>query len=182
MNDVLYLDCEFTHLIKPELLSLALVSFRGDEHYVELELNDPASVSTLKKCSEFVRENNVLAQWGRVPDSACSRQQMGERTAKWVLDQVARIGRPVQIAFDHPPDFDLFRKLVLDAGLWPAIEAAVRPLDVSEETGRFDAQLASGHGYQAMLKRGLERHHALADAYALRAAMYGYNTGKRPPL
>jgi hypothetical protein len=182
IQNTLYLDCEFTDLAKPELLSLGMVSEDGDEHYVELDLADPASAQTLNSCSDFVQENNVLGQWNLIPHSKCSRRLMGERTARWVLDQVARHGQPAVIAFDFVPDYQLFERLIRDAGQWAVVSPFCNGVDVSEMTGRLDSQLGADRIYGLLRRRGLERHHALADAFALRGACYAYETGKRPQL
>ena len=73
MKNIVFLDCEFTDLLFPELLSLGMVSSTGEEHYVELSLEHPSSAATLAHASEFVRHNGVLEQWGRVPGSATTR-------------------------------------------------------------------------------------------------------------
>jgi len=182
MKNILYLDCEFTDLLHPELLSLGLVSTAGEEHYVELDLDDPASAPTLSRASDFVRHNDVLAQWGRVPGSAGNLEQMGLRTARWVLDQAARYGQPTHIGFDYAPDYELFESHLRDTGQWDAVREAVLPLYVGEWTNRLDGNLGAAAAYEWASKRGLDRHHALADAHALRAAHYAVMTGKRVKL
>jgi hypothetical protein len=183
MKNIVYLDTEFTTSQNPDLLSLGLVSLRGNEHYVELDPGNPANASTFRRCSDFVREGNVLAQWGRVPGSTCTRQQMGHRTADWIRGEAHRYGAPVQVAFDHETDYRLFKKLIQDVGRWEeGVELLVEPLDVAGVNGRFDTMMISAEAIEVMSKRGLERHHALADAFALRAACYAYFTGRRPEL
>lgn len=182
MNNILFIDTEFTDLLQPELLSLGMVSGRGDEHYVELDLEDPASVPTLALASEFVRHNGVLSQWGRVPGCAANRHDMGLRTARWVLDQVAQSGQPALIAFDYSTDYELFESLLRDAARWDAVREVVRPVNVDELTSRFDGVLGAEVAWDWARKRGLERHHALADAQALRAAYVAVMTGKRVKL
>jgi len=175
----IYLDTEFTDLLAPELLSLGMVSAAGDEHYVELDLDDPASADTLARASDFVRHNGVLEQWGRVPCSAASLAVMGERTARWLQAQAAQFGQPATIAFDYAPDFELLEYLLRDANQWDSVRDVVRPLNVNELASRFDGVLSAEAAYAALRRRGLERHHALADAHALRAACITTLTGKR---
>ena len=43
-------------------------------------------------------------------------------------------------------------------------------MDVSALTGTIDGELAAEQCFRGLAKRGLQRHHALADALALRAA------------
>jgi hypothetical protein len=183
MNHLIFLDCEFTDLLFPELVSLGMVMAGGDEHYVELDRDDPASAATLAKASDFVRHNGVLGQWGRVPGGAASREQMGLRTARWLLDHAARFGQPVLIAHDYAVDYQLLEDLIRDAGQWEAVREVVRPLNVNDLTGTFDGSMAAELAYESLqATRGLERHHALADAHALRAMCFAVTTGKRVKL
>ena len=179
---VVFLDTEFTDLLAPELLSLGLVSTRGDEHYVELDLDDPHSAATLENASDFVRHNGVLDQWGRVPGSAASYRDMGLRTARWLQDQAARYGQPVQVAFDYAMDFELLEYLLRDAGQWKSMREILRPLNVDELASPFEGTFSAEMAYEALRRRGLERHHALADTHALRAACITVLTGKRVRL
>jgi hypothetical protein len=180
--NLIYLDTEFTDLLAPELLSLGMVSAAGDELYVELELCDPGSAATLRSASDFVRHNGVLEQWGRVPGATASRTEMGERTARWLLELTTRLGQPATIAFDYAADYELLEYLLRDAGHWRSVREVVRPLNVDDLANRFDGALGADAAYQALRKRGLERHHALAGAHALRAACIATLTGKRVRL
>lgn len=182
MNPIIYLDTEFTDLFRPELLSLGMVTFDAQEHYVELDLTEPAIAKTLKGASEFVHDNDVLSQWGRVQGATASRNEMGLRTARWLLDQTKRFGQPADIAFDFATDYQLFEQLLRDSGQWQLVAHVVRPLDIGELSSRFDGVLGAGAAYDALSRRGLERHHALADAHALRAACIAMRTGKRVKL
>jgi hypothetical protein len=178
----IYFDTEFTDLLDPQLLSLGMVSAAGDEHYVELDLDDAASASTLSQASDFARHNGVLEQWGRVPGGSASALAMGERTARWLLERVARLGQPATIAFDYPADFELLECVLRDTGRWASVRACLRPLNVAELASPFEATLCAEAAYEALRRRGLERHHALADAHALRAACIATLTGKRVRL
>ena len=179
MYPAIYIDTEFTDVFRPELLSLGMVTFDAQEHYVELDLADPASASTLAGASGFVQENDVLSQWGRVPGAASTREQMAVRTARWLLEQTTRFGQPAHIAFDFAADYQLLEGLLRDSGKWEVLSQMLRPLDVGEASSRFDGVLGASVGYEFASRRGLERHHALADAHALRAACYAINTGRR---
>ena len=182
VDRLIYLDTEFTDLLEPELLSLCLVSGSG-EHYVELDLNDPGGADTLQCASDFMRHNGVREQWGRVPGSAASREQMGLRTARWLLDHAAHFGQPALIAHDYAPDYESLEYLIRDAGLWEVVRKVVRPLNVNDMTGTFEGSMAAESAYERIrATRGLERHHALADAHALRAMCIAVTTGKRVKL
>lgn len=180
--NVVYLDTEFTDLLVPELLSLGMVSAAGDEHYVELDLESPQSSEVLAHASDFARHNGVLEQWGRIGGSAATYEQMGLRTAHWLQERVTRLGQPAYIAFDYSPDYELFEYLLRDTGHWDAVRELVRPVNVDELASRSDGTLSAEAAYAAMHRRGLERHHALADAHALRAACIAVITGKRVQL
>jgi hypothetical protein len=177
MTHTLYLDCEFTSLPDPKLLSVGLVSFRGDEFYVELDLAHPDSQASLAYCSDFVRES-VLPLWGRVDGSAMDYPLMGQRTAEWLRAQVATLGQPARIVFDYPADYELLKKLLRDTGGWEEVRPVVRPVYLREHLGRLDANLSAEAMFGRLAARNLERHHALADAHALRAAHYALLTGK----
>ena len=180
--NVIYLDTEFTDLLAPVLLSLGMVSGTGDEHYMELDLESPSSIETLAHVSDFVRHSEVLEQWGRIPGCNATYEQMGQRTAHWLRARVTLVGQPCYIAFDYETDYELFEYLLRDAGQWDAIRELIRPVNVSELTSRLDGALGAEFAYEALLRRGLERHHALADAHALRAACISFTTGKRVQL
>lgn len=180
--NVIYIDTELTDLLVPELLSLGMVTAAGDEHYVELDLDSSGSEATLAHASDFVRHNGVLEQWGRVPGSAAAYEQMGLRTARWLKEQLACFGQPAYIAFDYSPDYEFFEYLLRDAGHWDAVREVIRPVNVDELASRFDGALGAEAAYEVMRRRGLERHHALADAHALRAACIAVTTGKRVKL
>lgn len=181
-SPIVFLDCEFTDLLRPELLSLGLVSARGDEHYVELDPSDQGSAPTLARASEFVRDNGVLEQWGRVPGATASFQEMGVRTARWLLTQAQLAAQPLRIAFDYAPVFRLLESLLRQAGQWQLVSVAVLPFDVGEKMSMFEVHLAAEAAYEWTGKRGLDRHHALADAHALRVGCAAYFTGKRLKL
>jgi len=185
-SPVIYLDAEFTDLDAPELLSLGLVTSRGEELYVELDLDSAEGVSALGKTSDFVRQNGVLAQWDRVPGATASYPEMARRVADWLQGQLREPAvsgsGPVLIAVDFAADFDLLKRLLSETGQWDALRERVRPIDIGELTNRFDGSLAADAAYAQLRRRGIERHHALADAHALRAACIAMLTGKRVRL
>ena len=175
---VAFLDTEFTDLDSPRLLSLGLVSKSGGEHYVELDLAAPENASVLDQACDFVRDGGVLEQWGRVAGAATSYRDMGLRTAAWLRDRLAERDDPLQIACDYQVDFALLEQLLRDAGQWDDLGSRLQPLDVIELTSRLDGFLGAGEAREAMRRRGLERHHALVDAHALRAACIAAVTGR----
>lgn len=182
MKNTIYLDIEFTDLEHPELLSLGMVTLDGEEHYVELDPADPANAGRFANASDFVWSPEVLGQWHKVPGATVNLADMGDRTARCVLAQAARFGQPADLAFDYPADFSLFEALMRETGHWHAVSEVIRPVYVSELVSRFDARQGAGIGFEYASRSGLERHHALADAHALRTACYAATTGKRMKL
>lgn len=181
-QNLICLDVEFTDPLSPELLSLGLASGSGAEHYAELDLEDSGSAGVLSRCSDFVRHGEVLQQWSCIPRSAGTCAQLARRTSEWLKVEARliqeRSGQPAPVAFDHAPDFALLVQLLQVHGQWSDLQSCVQPLDVSDLTCRFDSALASDAAFEALRRRGLARHHALADALALRAAVHAGLTGK----
>jgi hypothetical protein len=169
MKHLIYLDSEFTDLFAPELLSIGMVTADGQEHYLELDRDDPVSAPTFAKVSEFVRHSGVLAQWGVVPESATTAREMGRRTGQWLLDKTRGHG-PLILAFDYVVDYELVEAALRDAGLWDVVREVVLPLRVGVLTGTSTGEEAAEQCFAALRARGLSRHHALADALALRTA------------
>jgi hypothetical protein len=180
--NVIYLDTEFTDLLEPELLSLAMVTSAGDEHYVELDLHTPEGERALSASSDFVADGGVAEQWGRVPGATSSHAGMASRTVEWLQEKVRSFGQPATIAFDHEIDFRLFKELVDLAPGGKEVLRQVVPVNVSDITTRFDGALGADAVYAQLRRRGLARHHALVDAHALRGACLSMQTGKRVQL
>lgn len=108
--------------------------------------------------------------------------EFGQRTAEWLLRLAEWAREPLVIAYDHLPDFVLLQRCISDAGRWDHVGPVVRPRSINEVDGLFECNLAAEYAYQALSRRDLYRHHALADAHALRAAHVAYTTGKRVRL
>ena len=182
MKNIIFLDCEFNDLLFPELLSVGLVAANGGEHYVELDPNDASADAPMSSASSFVQDH-VLSQWGRVPGASCSHQEMRERTAAWLLAVSQRSGEPIKVAFDHPNDYRLLVELLSESVQWEVVRNFIIPYNVTDDTARFDASIGAGLMLgQVEKQRGIGRHHALADAHALRAAFVAAMTGKRVKL
>lgn len=87
----------------------------------------------------------------------------------WLLAAVSRIrswdGRLA------PVDFGLLEVAISDSGLWDRFREAVWRVDFSRITGPFVGEEAAEACFREIKqRRHLQRHHALADALALRAA------------
>jgi hypothetical protein len=165
-----FLDTEFTDLLHPELLSLGLVTLGGREHYCELDLTTEIGQARKRSSSDFVRHDGILDMWGLVPDASCDYQEMGRRTAEWLFGLAAASGSRVQVAFDYSTDYELLQYAIRDSGFWDRVRDVVTPVDVGPLTGSPEGEIAAEECIRELACRGLRRHHALADANALRAA------------
>lgn len=173
MTMLIFLDTEFTDFLNPELLSLGLVTLNGREHYGELDLSTETGQARVKASSDFVRYGGVLALWGRVPGAGGTEWEIGRRAGEWLLRLAAESGARMEIAFDYSMDYELMEYVLRDAGLWEQVREVVVPVNVNSITGTLDGELAAEACFCELGKRGgrgLQRHHALADALALRAA------------
>ena len=170
---LVFLDTEFTDLLNPELLSLGLVTLDGRELYAELDLTTDIGKARLKASSDFVRYGGVLDFWGLLPGATGTEWEMGRRTGEWLLGLAAEFGTKIEVAFDYGMDYELLEYAVRDAGLWDQVREVVIPVNVNAITGTITGELAAEECFRALGQRGgrgLKRHHALADALALRAA------------
>jgi hypothetical protein len=168
-----FLDCEFTDLLAPDLLSLGMVSMDGQECYIELDLDTDIGRAKIKKSSDFVRYGGVLDYWG-MPGAACVASEMGLRAGQWLLDYAERAGSPIEVCFDYSVDYELLEYAIRDCsdpGLWDRVREVVSPVNVDSITGTMHGDVAAEVCWEQLkVSRGLHRHHALADALALRAA------------
>ena len=172
MNALVFLDCEFTQFIHVELLSLGMVTLADEarELYVELDLSTDIGKARRASSSDFVKYEGVLDQWGVVPGATATDWEMGRRAGEWLLALAAESGSRVEVAYDYGMDWELLEYAVRDSGLWDRVREVVWPVDVGALTGTVHGELAAEECYRGLKRRGLGRHHALADAHALRAA------------
>ena len=99
---LIFLDTEFTDFVRPELISIALVSEDGREFYAE------RTDFQRDACNDFVRET-VLPLLGRVPGAACSRLELTERLHEWF----AQLPEPGTIVYDFGSDWLLLVAAIL---------------------------------------------------------------------
>lgn len=169
VSPMVFIDTEFTDLTAPQLLSLGAVTLDGREHYVELDLESDVGKQRTRQASSFVRtDGGVLAQWGRVSGAKATLSGMGRRTGEWLLALAAPC-RPVRVTFDYPGDFELMAEAIRHCGLWNRVAGAVSAVYL-EATSSDCGKRAAENCYSKLAARNLFRHHALADALALRAA------------
>lgn len=171
MSRIVFLDTEFTDLLNPELLSLGLVALDGREHYAELDLTSEVGLERRRVSSDFVKDG-VFDFFGMFPSSIGTPWEMGRRTGEWLLDLAgAAPGQRIEVAFDYSTDFALMEYAIRDSGIWHRVQEVVVPINIDVLTGTFVGEDAAETCFRELSRtRNLHRHHALADALALRAA------------
>lgn len=162
-----FLDCEFTDLHQPRLLSVGMVSERDERLYLELDLTSPEGRLALAQCCDFVHDQ-VLEFFGLDPAARVgSLRALGQKAAAWLLGLGAAT---IELVHDYPADFELLAAQLRQQGDWPALQARLRLHDVAQACDCIDAENAADACYAQLRRVGLYRHHALADALALQAA------------
>jgi hypothetical protein len=162
----LFLDAEFTSLDDPEMLSIALVSEDGLECYVEL-----ADATSSRRCTPFVR-SRVLTQFGRFPEA---RVPTLRDLVNALIAFLEAIPGTLEVCYDFRTDRFLLVQALESASSTAGLLARVKWLNIDQETSVPEAQIA----IQASLTEsecvlGIRRHHALADARALKAGFSAY--------
>ncbi|WP_321820781.1 MULTISPECIES: 3'-5' exoribonuclease [unclassified Burkholderia] len=143
----IFLDTEFTDLLTPDLISIALVAEDGREFYGERNDFDAHT------CSVFTHEV-VLPQLGHL-GQAYSRAGLADAVLVWLDKFPSTQDSPGLFCMDHPIDWGMLVDL-LD-GAPQGWRGEVTPgVDQARRESYFRA-----HG---------GRHHALHDARALRSA------------
>lgn len=167
---LVFLDTEFTDLLRPQLLSVGLVtSDLTLEHYAELDLSTDVGRARRKAASDFV-QYEVLDQWGAVPGAKATESELGRGAGEWLLAQAIQSGGRVEVAYDFEADIEQLETAIREARLWERVGRVIVPVNVDQLTGTIEGELAVEECFRSMQKRGLRRHHALADAYALACA------------
>lgn len=169
MNTTIFLDTEFTNLFAPELLSVGLVTEHGREFYAELCLESDAGKARFATSSDFV-QTEVFNMWERVAGATCTHLELGSRTARWLAECAARSGGILTIAFDYKADWELLTTTLEEAGAWQQLAPLIQPANVSRLTETIEGAIGADAAFAEMAHRDLYRHHALADAMALRGA------------
>jgi len=167
------LDTEFTSLLDPQLLSIGLVVIEtGVECYAELDLRSDQGRQRLDVTPWDVREG-VIGQFGLFPEACCDGEtSMGRRVGIW-LQQLTVSGRQrLELLYDYSTDFELLVGALEACGLWPQLRPLTAGRNVASTTGDTVGQMTRERCFQMLRARRppLYRHHALADALALREA------------
>jgi hypothetical protein len=87
---------------------------------------------------------------------------------------------PVELCYDCSYDKALVLHALQVSPLWGALEPRASWLNVDTETGVDDAQAAmAAHFAESEAVHGLQQHHALVDARALRLGVLAIEGGSR---
>lgn len=161
---MIFIDCEFTGFTKPELLSIGLVTLDGQELYLEI-----AGSSPFTWASTFVLDT-VRPQFGLMPRAVNTREQMGEIMGAWLLGLNKST---VDIVYDYHADFDLLEQSLQCAGMWNQLKGMLQPTHVGYMLGHPVVEAAMHKSWlDSFAANGIERHHALADARALKCGYH----------
>lgn len=150
---LIYIDTEFTNFDQPQLISVGLVA--DDEYrwlYSEID-----GAHWYKYASEFVLSEVVPHLHQRYG------HEQPAQAAQRIRDWAVKLPEPGVIACDSDYDWNLLRRLMLNHGGWPERFA--------DQPYRVEWSPTLGELIELYLLRyGLQRHHALNDAKALRFA------------
>lgn len=165
-----FLDTEFTDWSNPKLISLGLVDLSGNRTFYA-ELTDTYEVG---QCSTFVRAEVLPLLSGG--DSRMTTHRCRQALARWVEG----FGGTVRVVADHLEyDLNLVRMLLDTA--WPAnLEPSGLRFDSSDYVNIQKSLTEARMGYYREAP-GRHEHHALHDAFALRASwLRALSLGRRP--
>jgi hypothetical protein len=157
---LLFLDTEFTGLhLNPNLISLGLVDETG-KHTFYAELPEEFYRS---RCTDWVVENVLpLLEGG---NSILQIDDLKIRLKEWIesFDDQAML-------ITDSPDFDFELIKLLFAGYWPG-NLAKQPMQFDSYAMGEDRQPSLERAMKSYHSPGRPEHHALHDAFALRAGM-----------
>jgi hypothetical protein len=170
----IFFDAEFTSLLlDPHLLSVGLATADGREHYAEIDLHSDLGRACVDMASWDVREN-ILDKWGVFPDAVCdSVWALGRRVGEWLVEVATSSadGR-IELLYDYNVDLELLVGSLEACDLWAQVCPIAGQRNIGAETAGIGAEVTAEATFRALRQRQppLYRHHALADALALRAA------------
>ena len=164
---ICFLGCAFTNVPSPELVAIGLVTLHGQEqHYVELDITTPTARQLIDRASQFERDH-LIAQCG-LPEFKRCCGDLGLLTRDWLIALAPENSR-LLVAFDHPTRYRLFEEAISHTGV-DRRAVSVVPLNMRTIALSRGGEEAAGRCYRTLVARGIRRHHAMADALALRAA------------
>lgn len=157
-----FLDTEFTaNDAEVTFVSVGLVTDSGEEFYAEMPTAEVETLLT-KHPGDFVRRE-VLPQFGVVP--GVPWHELPERFASWVAGLGATT---IEVIYDFSADYLLVEQTLARLAKRPS--ATLVPIHVGYLLEDQDGEKAASLCWDAVASfKGIQRHHALADCYALRA-------------
>jgi hypothetical protein len=170
-ESMVFLDCEFTSLEQPKLLSLGLWPLDATEASQVAqgfygELGGEAVTKLFSRMNNFTHDT-VLPQLGICGAAYASEAALGQALAAFLRQQPNQI----HVGYDYHADFDLLEGALKSAGAWDELEARLVPTHVGYLHGEKSSEAASDAAWKAFFAvHYVDRHHAMADAFALRAA------------
>jgi hypothetical protein len=157
---LVFIDTEFTDFHRIDLISIGMVTDAGGEFYAEridYRLHD---------CNSFVLET-VVPLLGKLPNAVCTQTELTQRLRRWF----GSFPEPTTVVFDYYSDWDLLALALAGCddthvcGLINNCELVGDSISASEVFEQAHA---------ATYTVDWPRHHALADARALRAGYQAY--------
>lgn len=168
-------DTEFTSFDKPFLLSIGFVTADPSvELYLELDRNGQSFEKRTKCASEFLKDE-VLPQFGLVPQAVATEAAMGNLAAEWLLELRRIAGEPLQLGYDYETDSILLVHMLRAAGQWEKFDTpnVAQIVDIGPLAASGQYLNAQEDFFESLPKKGIRRHHALADARSMRAGFFG---------
>lgn len=158
----IFIDTEFIETTEgPCFISAAFLTDNGRQLYSEITVAE-AEELLRHHPNQFVADQ-VLPQLGRVPGVPWA--ELGAHLLQW-LDGLG--ADDVEIVYDYNVDFLLVERLLASADAPPT--ATMQAVHVGYLLDDLDGKAAAASAWQAIeAVHGIARHHALADAIALRA-------------
>lgn len=161
MAMLVFIDTEFLQTASgPCFISAAFLAQDDSQLYSERPREEVEALLQ-QHHSEFVREQ-VLPQFGREPGVPWA--ELPSRLVEW-LDRLG--AKDVDMVYDYGTDYLLVEQLLEVHGV--PLKARLHPTNVSYLLADEDGRRAADSAWHVLgAVRGISRHHALADAYALR--------------
>lgn len=160
---MLFLDTEFFESRHgPRLLSVGIVSLTS-EFYAELDESSFARLGGI--CKNRFLQSAVPPQFGRIADAQSTLVEMVRKTARWLRIQASET---LQVAYDYSMDIQLLEDCWYSPTPPSPRNCSPFTWDICCDDPEGIAAAAAAWSAAPAL-RGLNRHHALADAFSLRA-------------
>jgi hypothetical protein len=156
----IFFDTEFNGFQATSILvSIGLVAENDGECYAEL----PSTGLHLDGANELVLKR-VVSQFNKIPGSRVSdRISMSDR----VVSFLNSFDGDVELLYDYKLDWRHLETLIAQDR---SLMKRVQPREIAGEVSSDVSRAAAAAALNAIAKRGIGEFHALADAYALRAA------------